>query len=107
MALPKSARKVDYLFHKNGSPNWYVRLQDPSGGGGKIQSLETPDKVQADILASDYIKSHKAALLAARPRLETTWEHRLEPGRGHAAPDGNQTVQVTPYIVFERTHQRP
>lgn len=97
--MPKSARKVDHLFHKNGSPNWYVRLQDPYGGGDKIQSLKTPDKAQAEILASDYIKAHRAKLLAARPRIETMWQHRLEPGREHAAPDGGKIVATDKELI--------
>ena len=97
--MPKSARKVDHLFHKNGSPNWYVRLQDPHGGGDKIQSLKTPDKAQAQILASDYIKAHRAKLLAARPRIETTWQHQLEPGREHAAPNGGKIVATDKELI--------
>jgi integrase len=38
------------------------------------------------------IGEHKAALLAARPRLETIWQHKLEPGREHAAPDGGRIL---------------
>ena len=35
------------------------------------------------------IAEHKAALLAARPRLEATWQHEYEPGL-HVGPDGGR-----------------
>ena len=101
--MPKSARKVDHLFHKNGSPNWYVRLQNPYAGSDVIKSLGTPDKAQADILASDHIKAHRTALLAARPRVERTWRHQLEPGREHAAPDGGK-ILATDKELFHIGH---
>ena len=78
-------RKTDYMFLRPGSRNWHIKLQSPTGRIEK--SLGTPDRVQAEILALPMIAEHKAALLAARPRVETTWHHTLAPGL-HVSPDG-------------------
>jgi hypothetical protein len=78
-------RKTDYLFLRPGSRNWHIRLQTP--GKRTEYSLRTPDRVQAELLALPLIAEHKGALLAARPRVETTWHHKLAPGL-HVSPDG-------------------
>jgi integrase len=78
-------RKTDYMFLRPGSRNWHIKLQSPTGRIEK--SLGTPDRVHAEILALPMIAEHKAALLAARPRVETTWQHKLAPGL-HVSPDG-------------------
>lgn len=36
------------------------------------------------------IAEHKAALFAARPRVETRWQHAYEPDREHVSPDGGR-----------------
>jgi integrase len=77
-----------YLFHKNGSPNWFVRFQS-AGGKDKIKSLGTADKLAAEAKAAALIGDHKAKLLAARPRLESKWVCELEPGL-HVGPDGGR-----------------
>jgi integrase len=76
--MPKRARKVDYLFHKNGSPNYYIRFQ--RGGKDVITSLRTSNRLEAETRAAVKIGEHKAALLAARPRVETTWLPDYPPG---------------------------
>ena len=48
----------------------------------------TPDRLQAEILALPRIAEHKAKLLEARPRLETTWQHKYEQDREHVGADG-------------------
>jgi integrase len=78
------ARHGGYLFQRPGSANWYVKLRSP-GAKRKEVSLGTSDKLKAEILAAPLIADHKAALLAARPRLEPTWWHQLSPGL-HEAP---------------------
>src|SRR5271170_5430543 len=78
-------RKTDYMFLRPGSRNWHIKLQSPTGRIEK--SLCTPDRVQAEILALPMIAEHKAALLAARPRVETTSHHKLAPGL-HVSPGG-------------------
>src|SRR6516165_3727089 len=95
--MPKSARKIDYLFHKNGSPSWYVRFQ--RGGKDVIESLRTTDRLEAEANAATRIGEHKAALLAARPRIEPTWRHELEPGREHTCPDGNRIVATDKELI--------
>ena len=52
--------------------------------------LRTPDHRQAEVLALPMIAEHKAKLLAARPRLEPTWQYQYEPGREHVGPDGGR-----------------
>jgi integrase len=84
------ARHGSYLFQRPGSANYYVKLRSP---GKRVEiSLGTPDKLQAEILAAPKIAAHKAAILAARPRVEQTWRPALEPGRLHAAPGGGQIL---------------
>ena len=35
--MPKVKRKIDYLFKRPGSANWYVKLQGP--GGLRIEEI--------------------------------------------------------------------
>ena len=70
-------RKTDYLFQRPGSSNWWIKLQSP---GKRVEkSLGTRDKKEADIIALPMVAHHKAALLAARPRMETVWRYEYEP----------------------------
>jgi integrase len=70
-------RKTDYLFQRPGSSNWWIRLQSP---GKRVEkSLGTRDKKEAEIIALPMVAHHKAALLAARPRMETVWRSEYEP----------------------------
>ena len=56
-------RKIDYLFLRNGSRNWHIKLQ--SAGGERFEkSLGTSDRAQAEILALPYIEKHKTRLAA-------------------------------------------
>jgi hypothetical protein len=79
-------RKTDYLFQRPGSSNWWIKLQSP---GKRVEkSLGTRDKKEAEIMALPLIARHEAALLAARPRMETVWHtdfdsvnRRSEPSR--------------------------
>src|SRR5665213_4492663 len=77
---------VEYLIQRPGC-NWAVRLQMPGGKATEVL-LRTADYREAEVRAQDYIKEHKAKLLAARLRIAERWQHRLEPGRKHPAPDG-------------------
>jgi hypothetical protein len=44
------SRKIDYLFLRNGSRNWHIKLQNANGE--RIEkSLGTSDRAQAEILA--------------------------------------------------------
>ncbi len=91
-------RKTDYLFQRPGSRNWHIKLQSPTGRIEK--SLRTPDRVQAEILALPMIAEHKARLLAARPRLETSWQHQYEPGREHVGPDGGRIIATNRELIY-------
>jgi integrase len=56
---------------------WWIKLQSP---GKRVEkSLRTSDRKDAEIIALPMIAHHKAALLAARPRLETVWRYEYEP----------------------------
>lgn len=91
-------RRTDYLFLRPGSRNWHIKLQSPTG---RIeQSLRTPDRVQAEILALPMIAEHKAKLLEARPRFETTWQHKYEPGREHVDPDGERIIATDRELLY-------
>jgi integrase len=70
-------RKSDYLFQRQGSSNWWIKLQSPDKRVEK--SLRTSDRKEAEIMALPMIAHHKAALLAAKPRLETVWRYEYEP----------------------------
>jgi integrase len=83
-------RKRDYLFKRAGSQHWRVRFQ--MGGRSEEKSLGTPDRAQAEILALPLIAAHKAKLLEARPRFETSWRPQYEPGREHVGPDGGRII---------------
>jgi integrase len=61
------------------------------------------DRREAEILAGPLITAHKAALLAARPRVETTWRHKFEPGREHTTPDGGR-ILATDKELFHIGH---
>jgi hypothetical protein len=92
-------RKIDYLFLRNGSRNWHIKLQYP--GGERVEkSLGTPDRAQAEILASPYIQDHKVRLLEARPGIQVTWLHRFAPGQEHITPDGERVVADERELIF-------
>jgi hypothetical protein len=86
------ARHGSYLFKRPGSENWYVKLRSPTGRVEK--SLGTSDYREADAKAGPLIAAHKAALQAARPRVETTWEREYEPGL-HTGLNGER-IYATP-----------
>ncbi len=92
------ARKIDYLFLRNGSRNWHIKLQYP---GGRIEkSLGTSDRAQAEILALPYIEEHKIRLFEARPGVQVTWLHRFAPGQEHVTPDGERIVADGRELIF-------
>ena len=74
--MAKASRRRDYIFQRPGSSNWYVKLRSP-GEKRKEVSLGTPDRAQAEIIALPMVAEHKKALLAARPRLQRSWAHKL------------------------------
>ena len=80
-------RKRDYLFKRNGSQYWRVRVQ--MGGRSVEQSLKTTDRREAELAALPLIAEHKAKLLARRPRLEASWKPQYEPGL-QVGPDGRR-----------------
>jgi integrase len=90
-------RKIDYLFLRNGSRNWYVRLQGPER---TEKSLGTSDRAQAEILALPYIQEHKMRLLEARPGIQVSWRHRFAPGQEHITPDGERIVADDRELIF-------
>jgi hypothetical protein len=91
-------RKIDYLFLRNGSRNWHIKLQYP---GGRIEkSLGTSDRAQAEILALPYIQDHKVRLLEARPGIQVTWLHRFAPGQEHITPDGERIIADDRELIF-------
>lgn len=86
------ARHGSYLFRRPGSENWYVKLRSPAGRIEK--SLGTSDYREAEVKAGPLIIAHKAALLAAKPRVEMTWEREYEPGL-HIGLNGER-IYATP-----------
>lgn len=85
------ARKQDWIFQRPQSQNFYVRLRDENGRRF-IQSLGTSNYQEASLKAHAMIGEHKARLFAARPRIETVWRHKLEPGRKHIGDDGTEIL---------------
>ncbi len=98
MATASRARHGSYLFQRPGSSNWYVRLRSPDET--YVKSLHTKDKLQAESRALSKIKEHKEKLLAARPRLEPTWAHKMEPGREHTALDGGRILATDKELFY-------
>ncbi len=91
-------RKTDYLFLRDGSRNWQIKLQYPDGRIEK--SLGTSDRAQAEILALPYIQEHKLRLLEARPGIQVAWQHRFAPGQEHITPDGERIVADDRELIF-------
>jgi len=95
-------RKIDYLFLRDGSRNWQIKLQSPDGRIEK--SLGTPDRAQAEILALPYIQDHKLRLLEARLDYKTvfkvTQRHRFAPGREHITADGERVIADDRELIF-------
>ncbi|MGB6534921.1 MAG: tyrosine-type recombinase/integrase [Xanthobacteraceae bacterium] len=90
------AKHGSYVFQRPGSANWWILLRDP--GGKRIEkTLKTPDRRQAEILALPLIAAHKAALLAARPRLELT-RYKLDPGEYHT--DGERVIATERDLIY-------
>ena len=89
--MSKKSRKIDHLLQRPGSRNWVVRLQYPNGKATE-KSLRTSDYREAVVKAGPIITAHKAALLAARPRFESVWQHEYEPGREHVDSDGGKLL---------------
>ena len=92
-------RKIDYLFLRNGSRNWQIKLQCPDGERLEM-SLGTPDRAQAEILALPYIQEHKVRLFEAKPGIQVTWLHRFAPGQEHITPDGERVVADERELIF-------
>jgi integrase len=92
-------RKIDYLFLRNGSRNWQIKLQNADGE--RIEkSLGTSDRAQAEILALPYIQEHKMRLLEARPGVQVAWLHRFAPGQEHITSDGERIVADDRELIF-------
>jgi integrase len=89
--------KADFIFQRPGSENWWIKLR--SGGKRLERSLGTPDRRQAEVAALPLIAQHKAALLAVRPRFETIWQHKLEPGREHVGEDGGRIIATDKELI--------
>jgi integrase len=93
------AKHGGYIFQRPGSKNLWIKLRSP-GEKRKEHSLHTVDRREAEILAGPLITAHKAALLAARPRMEPTWRHKFEPGRKHVAPDGGEILATDKELFY-------
>ncbi len=92
------ARKQDWIFQRPQSQNFYVRLRDDQGRRF-VQSLGTNDRREAEVKAGPLITEHKARLFAARPRVETVWQHQMEPGRKHVGEDGGEIIATEKELI--------
>jgi integrase len=90
--------KADYIFQREGSGNWWIKLRSPEGRTER--SLGTSDRRQAEIIALPMIAEHKARLFAARPRIERVWRHKLEPGREHVGEDGGRILATNKDLFY-------
>ena len=61
--------------------------------------MGTSDYREAEVAAGPLITAHKAALLAAKPRVETTWEREYEPGL-HVGPNGEKIYATLTELHF-------
>lgn len=92
-------RKTDYLFQRPGSSNWWIKLQSP---GKRVEkSLRTSDRKAAEIIALPMVAHHKAALMAAKPRMETVWRYEYEPSADmQDASNGERVLASTTGLNF-------
>jgi hypothetical protein len=51
-------------------------------------------------MALPMIAHHKAALLAAKPRIETTWRYDYEPGGLHNGPNGERIAATETELKY-------
>jgi integrase len=72
------ARHGSYIFQRDGSSNYWIRLRSP--GKRTVRSLGTSNKDTAIELAGPMITAHRAALAAMRPHVETAWTLQYQPG---------------------------
>src|SRR5450756_146230 len=91
------ARHGSYLFQRPGSENFYVKLRSPTGRIEK--SLGTSVRREAEIAALPLIRDHKAALLAARPRIVPTFTREFEPGL-HTGLNGEKIFATPDQIHY-------
>ena len=97
-------RSGSYLYKRKGSQNWWLRLYLP-GTRGKTKfemSLGTPDRTEAEVIASEPIRGHKLLLIGRRSQV-TGFGPRWEPGE-HFLKDGTRIVATKKEVaVFELT----
>jgi integrase len=89
------SRHGSYLFQRGSI--WWIRLRNPAGRTEK--SLGTADKKEAELAALPLIAAHKAALLAAKPRVETVWTREFEPGL-HVGLNGEKIYATLDQLHF-------
>jgi integrase len=87
-----------YLFQRDGSDKWWIKVR--SAGKRIEKSLGTSDRREAEIFALPLISEHKQNLLAARPRIEPTWQHEYAPGREHVEPDGGRVFATERELFY-------
>ena len=88
-------RHGSYLFQRGSI--WWIRLRSPAGRTEK--SLRTADKKEAELAALPLIAAHKAALLAAKPRVESVWTREFEPGL-HVGLNGEKIYATLDQLHF-------
>jgi integrase len=99
MTMPKATRgKRDFIFQRPGSSNFYVKLRSPDCRIEK--SLGTADRAVAEIRALPMIAEHKRKLYARRARIESTWHHKLEPGREHVSEEGGKILATDRELFY-------
>jgi hypothetical protein len=95
-------RSTGYLFQRPDSKFWQLKLQSPDGR--REFSLKTTDRAQAEVLALPYIAEHKRKLLERQPAVAAVWQHELEPGRKHVAPDGGEIIATDTQLIHINQH---
>ena len=88
-------RHGSYLFQRGSI--WWIRLRSPAGRTER--SLRTADKKEAELAALPLIAAHKAALLAAKPRVESVWTREFEPGL-HVGLNGEKIYATHDQLHF-------
>jgi integrase len=91
------AKHGSYIFQRAGSDNYYVKLRSPTGRIEK--SLGTAIRQEAEIIAGPLVTAHKAALLAARPRVVPTFMREFEPGL-HTGLNGEKIFATPDQIHY-------
>src|SRR4051812_19429736 len=92
--------RIDYLYQRPGSSNWYLKLQKPNGEVLR-KSLGTANKLEAEIAAAPMIPDHKRSLLLAKlPGPDDALTNAIwEETAGEMLPPGEHVLPASGRVI--------